>query len=487
MAEASTTVVDVDDWLSSAGSHHPTTSTSQPNEAKQIDAQDADADAPTAPPQAVPYLTLFRYTTFGERCLLVLAAVMALAQGAGWPLWAVWFGEALGEFDPDDLASVVDNVIDHVRLIAAMGRAHHMFQEYEKTLEGPQQQQRVKAIKTALVVFFSFFTQFAAFALAFYYGSIVVDREQCSFTEMFTSLMGVLFCGIQAGFYLGMLPNLAESQAAARSVYKLLHGFFFKEATATPKLPLPLQGEIVLRNVSFAYPARPDARVLDNVSLTIPKGKTVALVGASGSGKSTIVALVQGMYPISQGQILLDGTDLATLDVDVVRSQMAVVAQEPRLFHDTLRNNVAYGGGVGPRPDDSAIEKACDMARVNEFVGALPEGLDADVGEFGDRLSGGQRQRVAIARSLVRGDQIKVLLFDEATSALDVHNEKLVQEAINNASRDRTTIIVAHRLSTIQDADVIVVMEHGRIVEQGSHQDLLQRRGAYYALYSQTK
>jgi ATP-binding cassette subfamily B (MDR/TAP) protein 1 len=248
-------------------------------------------------------------------------------------------------------------------------------------------------------------------------------------------------------------------------------------------------GRIEFKDVCFAYPQRPQVQVLKNVSFTVEPGQTVALVGGSGSGKSTIVSLLQRFYEPAAGNILLDGVETKDIHAAVQRSFMGLVSQEPRLFDRSFTNNIAYGidGDDGQKdvPEQQVVAAAKD-ANAWGFIEETKGQLEAKVGLKGESISGGQRQRVAIARAIARGSDVKVLLLDEATSALDSVNEKIVQQALDKASKGRTTIVVAHRLATIQHADKIIVMDHGEIVEEGTHQELLQLKAYYHQLVNRT-
>ena len=239
-----------------------------------------------------------------------------------------------------------------------------------------------------------------------------------------------------------------------------------------------VQGEIEFRNVSFVYDSSEKA-VLEDISFTVPPGSVTALVGHSGSGKTTLAGLLPRFYPYSEGHILLDGRELSDYKLENLRSQIALVSQDIILFNDTVAGNIAYGALAGASPE--AIAKAARDAHAMEFIEQLPEQIDTMVGERGTLLSGGQRQRIAIARALLK--DAPILILDEATSALDSKSEKAIQQALSEVMKHRTTLVIAHRLSTIENADQIIVLEQGRMIESGTHDDLLQRGEAYARLY----
>lgn len=239
-----------------------------------------------------------------------------------------------------------------------------------------------------------------------------------------------------------------------------------------------LQHEIEFRNVSFEY--KEGIPVLDNISFTIPRGKTVALVGSSGSGKSTIADLLARFYQPTKGEILIDGTPISLIDISSYRKHIGIVDQETMLFNDSVAGNITFGSDGEKAKDPEAIKTAATIANAHEFIKNLPEGYDTNIGDGGGRLSGGQRQRLSIARAIFSNPEI--LIMDEATSALDTESEHQVQEALNNVMKGRTSLVVAHRLSTIAHADEILVIEQGHIVERGTHQQLIDQKGRYSQL-----
>ncbi|CAG5131708.1 unnamed protein product, partial [Candidula unifasciata] len=236
-----------------------------------------------------------------------------------------------------------------------------------------------------------------------------------------------------------------------------------------------ISGDIQLRDVHFHYPTRPEVEILKGINIHVRPGQTAALVGMSGCGKSTIVSLIQRYYDPTEGSIIVDGLDVRQYNLKSLRSMISVVSQEPVLFDRTIRENIVYG--LEQEVPMADVIAAATTANAHSFITNLPDGYNTMVGEKGTQLSGGQKQRVAIARALIRNP--KILLLDEATSALDTESEKAVQTALDKAREGRTSIVIAHRLSTIQNANIIYTMENGRVVESGTHQELLAKKGAY--------
>ncbi|RKK96006.1 Multidrug resistance protein 2 [Fusarium oxysporum] len=333
-----------------------------------------------------------------------------------------------------------------------------------------------------------YFIVHAAMGLAFWQGIAMVNRgEVPDLGTVFTVLFSVI---IGASTVMSIAPQMVmfgRAAAAATELFRLID----RQSAIDPfddsgERPDSLVGDVELQDVSFRYPTRPDVAVLDKLSLHVPAGKVTALVGTSGSGKSTAIGLLERWYDPTAGTIRLDGKDVKDLNLHWLRTNVRLVQQEPVLFNGTVFENIA--DGLVGTPWETAshdeqrqrVEDAAKLSFAHDFIVGLSHGYDTRIGERGGLLSGGQKQRVAIARSLVSDPQ--VLLLDEATSALDPHAEGIVQKALNRASQNRTTIVIAHELATIQNADQIVVISSGRVVEKGSHDDLLELKGVYYNL-----
>jgi ATP-binding cassette subfamily B (MDR/TAP) protein 1 len=304
---------------------------------------------------------------------------------------------------------------------------------------------------------------------------------------LMTVLWSVIFGAFSLGSVSPRIESFAKGIAACQNLFQVIDRVPPIDSLDPSGATMDeVKGRLELQGVTFKYPSRPEVTVLNNVSFTIPEGKYTAIVGVSGSGKSTIVQLLERFYDPNEGEILLDGVPLTSLNVGFLRSCMGLVSQEPVLFGTTVFENIIHGMVGTPLETASeqvkreAAVKACELAGIHSFVNRLPLAYDTLVGERGLLLSGGQKQRIAIARAIVSDP--KILLLDEATSALDTISEREVQQALDDISESRTTVCVAHRLSTIRRADNIIVLSRGQVVEQGTHDELFAKRGLYHRL-----
>ncbi|KAJ2782231.1 hypothetical protein GGI15_002981 [Coemansia interrupta] len=318
-------------------------------------------------------------------------------------------------------------------------------------------------------------------ALIFYAGCRFITNGWITMPEMTNVLMASTFSAISIGMLAQFSTMISKGAVASRGIYLTLERQSKIDGMDTSgSRSEKFEGNVEFADVGFSYPIRPDTKILKHVSFKAVAGKSVALVGASGSGKSTSILLTQRLYDANSGHVAVEGTDVREWDIMALRNSMAIVGQEPILFNYTIGENIAYGK---PGATQKEIEDAAREANIYNFVRNLPDGFDTSVGQKGGRLSGGQKQRVAIARALVR--KPKLLLLDEATAALDSRSEKVVQRVLDKAAKERTTLTVAHRLSTIQDYDLIIVFKNGRIVERGTHDELLAQKGHYSLLVEQ--
>ena len=310
--------------------------------------------------------------------------------------------------------------------------------------------------------------------LLWFGGSLVLVDKTLEGTQ-FIAFMGLAYNILTPAKAISKASyDMRRGNAAAERILEILDYDNPIKERENPVVIKDFTTAITLNNVTFAYAEQP---VLTNFSLEVPKGKTVALVGQSGSGKSTIANLITRFYDVNQGAILIDGVDVKDMQTASLRKLIGVVSQDSILFNDTIKNNLLIGK---PDATDEELITAAKIANAYEFINDLPEGFDTNIGDAGSKLSGGQKQRLSIARAVLKNPPIMVL--DEATSALDTESERLVQNALENMMKHRTSIVIAHRLSTIQNADLIVVMQKGRIVEQGTHSELIQKNGMYKRL-----
>nr|XP_046238427.1 bile salt export pump-like isoform X1 [Scatophagus argus] len=433
---------------------------------------------------------LQRFTTFvcgfcigfvkGWKLTLVIVAASPLI-GVGAGLMALFIAKLTGmELQAYAKAgAVADEVLSSIRTVAAFGGELKEVKRYDRNLISAQRWGIRKGLIMGFFTGYMWLIIFLCYGLAFWYGSsLVVDAGEYSPGTLLQVFFGVLIAAMNLGQASPCLESFAAGRGAATIIFETIDREPEIDCLSEAGYKLDrVKGDIEFHNVTFYYPSRPEVKILDQLSVAVKSGETTAFVGPSGAGKSTAIQLIQRFYDPKEGMVTLDGHDIRGLNIQWLRSLIGIVEQEPVLFATTIAENIRYG-----RPGVSMedIITAAKEANAYNFIMDLPQKFDTLVGEGGGQMSGGQKQRIAIARALVRNPRI--LLLDMATSALDNESEAVVQEALDKVRMGRTTISIAHRLSTIKNADVIVGFEHGRAVEKGKHNDLLERKGVYFTL-----
>ncbi|XP_031835599.1 ATP-binding cassette sub-family B member 10, mitochondrial [Nomia melanderi] len=387
---------------------------------------------------------------------------------------AIVFGRYLKKISKDiqtnlaALNTITEEKISNVRTVKAFAKETSEIKRYNSQLEKMLRVCYKESLYRGIFFGLTGFSGNAVVLSVLYYGGVMVSDSSITVGNLSSFLLYAAYVGISLNGLSSFYVELNKALGANTRINELIQ--------RQPEIPIQggkildkeLSGDIEFRNLSFAYPTRNNIHVLDNFNLKIPKCTVVAIVGSSGSGKSTIASLLLRLYDPDSGCILLDNHDLRSLDPTWVKSQMSIVSQEPVLFSGTIRENILYGTEDSTKCD---IEDVAQSAYVSQFSKYMPNGLDTMIGERGITLSGGQRQRIAIARALIR--QPKILILDEATSALDAESEHYVQQALKNAVKGRTVLTIAHRLSTIKNADQIIVLNQGQVAETGTYKELM--------------
>ena len=403
-----------------------------------------------------------------------MLAVVLVAGGAG------VYGRMLRRVSKqvqDALArssEVAEETLAGVRTVRAFAREEREVARYgtavDESFALARHRARLGAVFTGGVSFLGY----GAIAAVLWYGGVLLSEGSLGFGDLTSFLLYTFTVAFSIGALSSLWSDFAKAAGASERVFELLDREPEVEAGDTAG---DGRGRVVLDGVHFAYPSRPGAPVLSGLTLGLEPGQVVALVGPSGGGKSTVAALLSRFYDPDEGVLSLDGRAFVELDAGWLREQVGVVSQEPILFATSIADNIRYGCADA---SDAAVEAAAAAANAREFVQDFPDGFETLVGERGVRLSGGQKQRIAIARALLKDPA--VLVLDEATSALDAESEHLVQEALDRLMTGRTTLVIAHRLSTVRDADRVVVLDGGRVAEEGSHNELLEMNGLYRKL-----
>uniref|UniRef100_A0A0C9QRK5 TSA: Wollemia nobilis Ref_Wollemi_Transcript_12661_4895 transcribed RNA sequence n=1 Tax=Wollemia nobilis TaxID=56998 RepID=A0A0C9QRK5_9CONI len=377
---------------------------------------------------------------------------------------------------------VAGEAVSNIRTVMAFNAERKVLASFQSHLKRVESRTLVRAQVAGVVFGLSQFCMYASYALALWYGSRLVRRQEAAFSDIIRIFIVVIFSAVAVAETLTLAPDIIKGGRALKSVFATLD----RRSRIDPDFPAAgaagaadaVKGDIELRRVEFRYPTRPEAVVFKGLNLAIPAGRSLALVGRSGTGKSSVIGLIMRFYDPVAGKVTIDGKDIRDFNLRYLRRHIGLVQQEPALFATTIRDNILYGGEGASQEE---IVGAAEAANAHDFISALPNGYDTVVGERGAQLSGGQKQRVAIARAVLKNPRI--LLLDEATSALDSESEKIVQEALDRLMVGRSTVIVAHRLSTIRNASTIALLEEGKIVEQGSHSQLLANPGGAYSRF----
>uniref|UniRef100_H2ZPT2 Bile salt export pump n=1 Tax=Ciona savignyi TaxID=51511 RepID=H2ZPT2_CIOSA len=380
----------------------------------------------------------------------------------------------------EEAGQIAGEAINNIRTVASLTKEQTIYELYTEKLAGPIKKSIRKAMMVGLGYGYSQCVIYFAYAAVFRLGIELVLTYEMTYDNVFKVLTAVIFGAMAVGQNSSFAPDYAEAKVSAKKMFALFDRKpeidVYSDKGASPA---HCKGEITLKSVRFHYPTRPDLPVLKGLDITIKPGQTLALVGQSGCGKSTTVQLLERFYDADEGEVCIDGYDIKKLNIKWVRQQMGLVSQEPMLFNQSIKENILYGD-CSRSPTNEEVNEAAKNANIKSFIDELPAKFETSVGLKGGQLSGGQKQRIAIARALIRNP--KILLLDEATSALDTESEKIVQEALDAARAGRTSIVVAHRLSTVKNADQIAVVDNGVVVEVGTHEQLIATKGAYFSL-----
>ncbi|XP_004305767.1 PREDICTED: ABC transporter B family member 19-like [Fragaria vesca subsp. vesca] len=415
------------------------------------------------------------------RLTLLAAALTPFTLGASYLTLIINMGPKLDNDAYAKASNIASGAISNIRTVATFSAQDQLIKSFDSALSDPKTKSMRRSQIMGLALGFSQGVMYVAYTLTLLYGAFLMKENKTNFGDVYKIFLILVLSSFSVGQLAGLAPDTSMAETAIPAVFDIMtrKPLISSGRGKDKKIERSKLLDIHFKTVTFAYPSRPEVTVLNEFSLKIKGGSTVALVGGSGSGKSTVIWLIQRFYDPTQGKVMMGGVDLRETDVKWLRRQIALVGQEPTLFAGTIRENIAFGN---QNASWAEIEDAAREAYIHSFISGLPQGYDTQVGESGVQLSGGQKQRIAIARAILK--KSKILLLDEASSALDLESERHIQDALRKISKRATTIIVAHRLSTIREADMIAVMKDGAITEYGSHDTLMTSHlnGVYASL-----
>ncbi|XP_020369439.2 ATP-dependent translocase ABCB1-like [Rhincodon typus] len=415
-----------------------------------------------------------------QMSLLVLAMVPILAVAGVVEMKSLTGYTSRDKKDLEAAGKVATEAVENIHTVVSLTAEPTFEKMYDENLELPHRNAKKKSQVYGFAFALSQAIQYFSYAASFRFGAFLISINAMDVEGVFLVFNAIVYGAVAIGQSSSFAPDYAKAKVAAMNLFALFERVPAIDSDSTDGQKLEnFNGDLKFSKVYFRYQSRPNVPVLKRLSFKVGKAQTLALVGSSGCGKSTSVQLIERFYDPLKGEVFLDGTDIKNINIQWLRSQIGIVSQEPVLFNCSIAENIAYGDNSRTVSQEE-IEKAAKAANAHSFIDQLPDKYNTRVGEKGAQLSGGQKQRIAIARALVR--QPKILLLDEATSALDTESEKIVQEALDKAREGRTCVIIAHRLTTVQNADVIAVIDNGQVIEQGTHEQLLARHGAYYNL-----